>query len=130
MDKDLKTLHDLVRQVLDQTKLTKRRLEEEMGLGHGTLEQLLTGRQDLRIRHLLALARLVRVAPHQFLELGCPEAGAAAEQDLAVWLGRPQEPARQAAAALPEDKVRAIVREEVQRLLGEVFAGRDPQPGE
>jgi len=117
MDKDLKTLHDLVRQVLDQTRLTKRRLEEEIGLGHGTLEQLLAGRQDLRVRHLLALARLLRIAPHQLLQIGCPEATAAAEQDLAVWLGRPQEPARQF-ADLPEDKVRALVRDELQRLLG------------
>jgi len=123
MDKDLKTLHELVRQVVDQTRLTKRRLEEEIGLGHGTLEQLLSGRQDLRVRHLLALARLLRVAPHQFLELGCPEASAAAEHDLAVWLGRPQEPERQI-VALPEDKIRALVRDELQRLLGEVYADR------
>jgi len=38
MDKDLMTLHELVREVLNQTRLTKRRLEEEIGLGHGTLE--------------------------------------------------------------------------------------------
>jgi|SRR6185369_2244617 len=129
MDKELKTLHDLVRQALDRTQWTKRRLEDEIGLGHGTLEQVLSGRQDLKVRHLLAIARLLRVPPQQFLELGCPQAGAAAEQDLAVWLGRPQEPARQG-AGLPEDRIRAIVRDEVQRLLGEAFAGRGQPSGE
>ena len=129
MDSDLKTLHELVRQVLDQTRLTKRRLEEEIGLGHGTLEQLLAGRQDLRVRHLLALARLLRVAPHQLLEIGCPEATAAAEQDLAVWLGRPQEPAKQV-ADLSEATVRALVRDELVRLLGDAFANRDQRSGE
>lgn len=48
------------------------RLEEEVGLAQGTLEQLLAGRQDLRVRHRLALARLLRVPPHRFLELGWP----------------------------------------------------------
>lgn len=117
MDRDLKTLHDLVRQVLDQTRMTKRSLEEEIGLAHGTLEQLLSGRQDLRVRHLLALARLLRVPPHQFLQVGCPEATAAADQDLAVWLGRPSEPAKPA-APIPEDQIRALVRDELRRLLG------------
>jgi transcriptional regulator with XRE-family HTH domain len=127
MDKDLKTLHDLVRQALDRTQLTKRRLEEEIGLGHGTLEQLLSGRQDLKVRHLLVIAGLLRVPPQQFLELGCPQTSAAAEQDLAVWLGLPQEPARQ---GIPEDMIRAIVRDEVQRLLGEALAGRGQPSGE
>jgi transcriptional regulator with XRE-family HTH domain len=129
MDKDLKTLHDLVRQALDRTQLTKRRLEEEIGLGHGTLEQLLSGRQDLKVRHLLAIARLLRVAPQQLLELGCPQAGAAAEQDLAAWLGRSPVPARQG-ATLSEDRIRALVRDEVQRLLGEAFTGRGQPSGE
>jgi transcriptional regulator with XRE-family HTH domain len=117
MDKDLKTLHDLVRQLLDQTRMTKRRLEEEIGLAHGTLEQLLSGRQDLRVRHLLALARLLRIPPHQLLQLGCPEATAAADQDLAVWLGHPPEPAKPI-VPLPEDQIRALVRDEMRRLQG------------
>jgi len=120
MDRDLKSLQETVRQALERTGLPKRRLEEELGVGHGTLEQLVSGRLEIKARHLLALARFLRVPPHQFLELGCPEAEGAADQDLGALLGLPvREASRpEPEPAAPEERIRAIVREELQRLLG------------
>jgi len=115
MDRDLKSLREMVRQAMDRTGLPKRRLEERLGIGHGTLEQLVSGRLEIKARHLLAIARFLRVPPHQLLELGCPEAEGAADQDLGTLLGLP---ARTAASDVPEERIRAIVREELQRLLG------------
>jgi transcriptional regulator with XRE-family HTH domain len=120
MDRDLKSLQETVRQAMDRTGLPKRRLEEELGIGHGTLEQLVSGRLEIKARHLLAIARFLRVPPHQLLELGCPEAEGAANQDLGTLLGLPaREAARQEQEpAVPEERIRAIVREELLRLLG------------
>ena len=53
MDRDLKSLQETVRQAMERTGLPKRRLEEELGIGHGTLEQLVSGRLEIKARHLL-----------------------------------------------------------------------------
>jgi hypothetical protein len=116
---DLRQLRGLIREALNQTGMTGRRLEEELEIGHGNLQHLLEGQLELRVRHLLTIARLLKIPPHQLLELGCPEATRTASYDLADVLGRKQLPQRAAkeAAGLSEDRVRSIFREELSRLM-------------
>jgi hypothetical protein len=55
------------------------------------------GYRVLRVRHLLALAGLLRVPPADFLEIGLPEASRAADLRLTQWI----DPVRPRAAAEP-----------------------------
>ena len=112
MADDLRTLRDLFGKALRRSGLTSRRLEEELGIGHGNLSRLLNGGLDIKVRHLLAIARLLQVPPHRFLELGCPESEAAATQDLSDLLGQS---ASQASGR--DEQLRTLIREELARAL-------------
>lgn len=119
MRDDLRTLRDLFGKALRRSGLASRRLEEELGIGHGNLNRLLNGELDIKVRHLLAIARFLKVPPHRFLELGCPEAEAAATHDLSDWLGESALP-----ASGRDEQLRTLIREELARALeGSVLQG-------
>jgi transcriptional regulator with XRE-family HTH domain len=122
-DGDLRTLRALVREALPTYHGAGRALEEALGIGHGNLAHLLEGRLELRVRHLLAIAKMLSVPPHQFLELGCPETTDAAHRDLTDFVSRTLPPQRkvavQAAKAVDLDnRIRRIVREELEARFG------------
>jgi hypothetical protein len=117
-DSDLRTLRALVRAALPTYHGSGRAIEELLGIGHGNLSHLLDGRLELRVRHLLAIAKMLGVPPHQFLELGCPEAIDAARRDLTDFVSMSLPPERKVAmqAKTPEldNRIRKIVREELE----------------
>lgn len=120
---DLCTLRALVREALPTYYGAGRALEEALGIGHGNLSHLLEGRLELRVRHLLAIAKMLGVPPHQFLELGCPETTDAARRDLTDFVSMSLPPERkvamQAAKAVElENRIRKIVREEMEARFG------------
>jgi len=117
-DQDLASLRDLLREAVAGSRLTGREAEAVLGIGHGNLERLLNGTLELRIRHVLALARHLKVSPADFFALGCPEAISAAQHDLAEWVTPPHR--RQTGQApLPRtaDELAALVRSAVQQEL-------------
>src|SRR5262245_8800395 len=89
-DRDLKDLRALLRDAVVASRLSNREMERVLGIGHGTLEKLLDGRQDLRVRHIMALASYLKVSPADFFALGCPQAVRAAEHELSEWLTPPR----------------------------------------
>jgi transcriptional regulator with XRE-family HTH domain len=95
IDKDLDELRRLLREAVEGSRMSPRDLEDALEIGHGNLERLLNGKMDLRVRHLVALARVLKVPPADFLELGCASAAHSAEHRLIEWLG----PARRRAEA-------------------------------
>jgi hypothetical protein len=118
-DSDLSRLRALVRAALPTYHGSGRAIEEMLGIGHGNLSHLLDGRLELRVRHLLAIAKMLGVPPHQFLELGCPEATEAARRDLTDFVAMSLPPERKVAmqaAKTPEldNRIRKIVREELE----------------
>lgn len=120
---DLLTLRALVREALPTYHGAGRAVEEALGIGHGNLSHLLEGRLELRVRHLLAIAKLLGVPPHQFLELGCPETTDAARRDLTDFVAMSLPPERKVAAqaakaAELEKRIRRIVREEMDARFG------------
>lgn len=120
---DLRTLRALVREALPTYHGAGRAVEEALGIGHGNLSHLLDGRLELRVRHLLAIAKMLGVPPHQFLELGCPETTDAARRDLTDFVSMSLPPDRKVAAqaakaAELEKRVRKIVREEMDARFG------------
>jgi len=122
-DSDLLTLRALVREALPTYHGAGRAIENALGIGHGNLAHLLDGRLELRVRHLLAIAKMLGVPPHQFLELGCPETNDAARRDLTDFVSMSLPPERRVAvqaAKVPEldKRIRKIVNEELEARLG------------
>jgi hypothetical protein len=117
MDKDQRQLLGLIRDALSRIPLTGRALEDELGIGHGNLGHLLSGRLDLKFRHVLSIARVLGVPPHRLVELGCPEALSAASRDitdLVAVSGTAAKPTTLSSEQLDE-RIRTIVREELAR---------------
>ena len=115
MSEDLRQLRAVLRQAISASRLSARSIETAMGLGHGNLERILDGRNDLRVRHLLALAKLLKIPPQDFLELGVPQE-AGTKYRLRDWI-KPHE-ARPPNADAPDADLGKLVRDAVQEALG------------
>jgi transcriptional regulator with XRE-family HTH domain len=126
MADDLRQLRSLLRQAIAALRLGRREVETALGIGHGSLERVLDGSMELRVRHLLDLARLLQVPPKDFLEIACPEPPGGAKFRLRDWLG-PREPAP---AATPEKgnptDLTAAIREGVLAEMARNAAPANP----
>ena len=118
-DQDLKELRRLLREAVESSRMYVRDIEAAMGVGHGNLERLLNGTLELRVRHLIAFARLLKIPPSELLELGCPEATRTAQRRLVDWLGPERSQGLAGASRLPAtpeelaEMIRTVVREEL-----------------
>lgn len=119
VDQDLKELRRLLRDAVESSRMYVRDIEAAIGVGHGNLERLLNGTLELRVRHLLAFARLLKIPPAEFLELGCPGATQTAQRRLVDWLGPERSQGLAGASGMPAtseglaELIRAVVREEL-----------------
>lgn len=122
IDKDLTDLRQLLREAVDASRMNNRDIEDALEIGHGNLTRLLNGTLELRVRHLLAFARLLKVPPAELLELGCPDAAQTAQRRLIDWLGPDRRREAQDRPHLPftqeklTELIRAVVREEIGAL--------------
>ncbi|HEY8021330.1 MAG TPA: hypothetical protein VIH93_09520 [Thermoanaerobaculia bacterium] len=100
-----------------------RELETELELRHGGLRRLIFGDLDIRVSHLLGLARVLRVPPSDFLDLGCAVANRTASLRLIDWLGplAKVQRARPRPAGLPASaaELAALIQSEVAKALAE-----------
>lgn len=120
MSEDLRQLRAVLRQAIGACGMSARNIETAMGIGHGALERILDGRNDLRVRHILALARLLKVPPQDFLELGVLQPEAGTKYRLKDWI-MPREMGPPNAAKKPDqpaNDVATLVRDAVQQALG------------
>jgi hypothetical protein len=119
MDKDMKRLLGLVRSACYSWSGNKRDLEGALGIGHGRIEEILDGHPELRVRHLVDLARLLKIRPSDFLRLGYPDDESTAPNQLERWIGEPQPPhARRKPEPLTaehEERIRELIREELAK---------------
>ena len=123
LEEDLRSLRQVLARAVEVSRLQRRDVERTL--------KLLDGSLDLRVEHLTALARLLKVPPGDFLRLGCPQTRAAATYRLTDWLG-PQDPGPQDPDPAPEtpdaykpptpeelvEMIRAVVREELDARKG------------
>lgn len=120
---DMRQLLQVLRDVVRASRLPARELERALGIAHGGLERLLAGETQLRVRHLLAFARVFRVPVADFLELGCPESARTAEFRLADWMrqAEPFKPERSQSAGTPlpstVEELSSLIRAAVQQEL-------------
>lgn len=122
MDKDTKRLLGLVRSACYSWSGNKRDLEGALGIGHGRPEEILDGQPELRVRHLIDLARLLKVWPSDFLRLGYPDDERTAPNHLEGWIGEPKPPSArrkpQSLAPEQEERIRELIREELAKRKG------------
>ncbi len=120
MSEDLRQLRAVLRQAISASRLSARQIETSMGLGHGNLERILDGRNDLRVRHLLALAKLLKIPPQDFLELGVPQPDAGTKYRLKDWIMPPvfSPPNSETTTDAPVADLGKLVRDAVQEALG------------
>jgi transcriptional regulator with XRE-family HTH domain len=60
-------LLELIRERVRRSGRSHRELEREMGLGHGTLGNILRGRTELRLRHIGMLGKVLGFEPAEVL---------------------------------------------------------------
>lgn len=119
MDKDMKRLLEIVRNACERYTGYKRDLESSMSIGHGRLEELLSGTLELRVRHVVGLARLLTVPPSDFLRIAYAGDERTAPRRLEEWLGDPQPKSsrRPSGPIAPEheERFRELIREELAK---------------
>jgi len=120
-DDGLALIRALLRTALAALPMSPHTIEDELGIGHGTLLRLLDGRMELKLRHLLELCQLLKIHPRDVIERGLPNWKAA--HRLEDWLPPDMRRAAQPLALSDEvlQAIRAAVREEVSH------AGRTPR---
>jgi transcriptional regulator with XRE-family HTH domain len=103
-DDEIKKLVDLIEGEVHRSRRSRRDLERALGLSHGYLGHLFSGRTELKVRHILMLAQEVGFDPTALfnLALGRDPAGAAAPP---------------APPPLTEERVREIARETMREEL-------------
>lgn len=122
---DLQSLRQVLARAVQARGLPRRDIERALRLRNGTLGRLLDGSLDLKVEHLTALARLLRIPPGDLLAAGCPQLRAAATHRLADWLGPAGDAAAPAAASSPPtpeeltEMIRAALRQELAGRKGE-----------
>jgi len=114
-DDEQALIRALLRTALAALPMSPHTIEDDLGIGHGTLLRLLDGRMELKLRHLLELCRLLKIHPRDLIERGLPNWKATRRLD--DWLPPDQRRAAQP-LALSEEVQQAIhtaVREEISR---------------
>jgi len=100
---EIKKLVDLIEGEVHRSRRSRRDLERALGLSHGYLGHLFSGRTELKVRHILMLAQEVGFDPTALFNQA---------------LGRdPNAPAVPLPPPISEDRVREIARETIHEEL-------------
>jgi hypothetical protein len=86
MSRQLTPLREVLQRAVAAARLRPKAIEQALALPRGGWEDLAAGRRVLRVRHLLALARLLSIPPEDFLAAGLPEANPTPRRRLADWI--------------------------------------------
>lgn len=137
VDDEVKRATRLLETVMQAAGLTRKELDQRLGAGPGYISQVLTGRMELKYRHIIAILRALDVDPGAFFQSLYPEPRSASSdlgaveellkrlQKLGVGVGnrlRP-EPEPQAAPAIDSRELERLVQNAVRTALAEREAG-------
>jgi hypothetical protein len=114
MSLKLAPLRKVLGRAVAAARLRRKTVEQALDLPSGGWDELTSGRRVLRVRHLLALARLLSVPAEDFLEAGLPELSSPTGLRLANWIEPPRP--RFTSASPPED-LQILIRDSVRREL-------------
>ena len=139
IDDEVRRATKLLETVMQAAGLTRKDLDQRLGAGPGYVSQVLTGRMELKFRHVLSILRALEVEPSIFFQTLYPENRPSTdtvvmEEFLRRFqkLGFGPPPPPQAAPALdPQDLERMIqnaVRAAMSGAGGEPAAPGEPAP--
>jgi len=123
LEDDLRSLRQVLARAVQASGLLRRDVERALRLRNGSLGRLLDGSLDLKVEHLTALARLLRIPPGDLLAAGCPQLRAAATHRLADWIGPVENASAAPSPTLPTpeelaEMIRAAIRQELAARKG------------
>jgi transcriptional regulator with XRE-family HTH domain len=73
IDDEVRRATKLLETVMQASGLTRKDLDQKLGAGPGYVSQVLTGRMELKFRHILAVLRALEVEPSVFFQTLYPE---------------------------------------------------------
>src|SRR5437763_6069541 len=73
IDDEVRRATKLLETVMQASGLTRKDLDLKLGAGPGYVSQVLTGRMELKFRHVLAVLRALEVEPSVFFQTLYPE---------------------------------------------------------
>ena len=73
IDDEVKRATRLLETVMQAAGLTRKDLDQKLGAGPGYVSQVLTGRMELKLRHVIAILRALEVDPAVFFQTLYPE---------------------------------------------------------
>ncbi|HXO18997.1 MAG TPA: hypothetical protein VOA87_03635 [Thermoanaerobaculia bacterium] len=113
-EEEILRLLALLKEAVRRSGRSRRDIERSMGVAHGYLGLLFTRRLELRVRHILMLGRELEFEPAAFFHRAYPIPVHAEPGVLgSLWEAPP------AASGVNPEEIRAIVRQEFERLTRE-----------
>ncbi|MEA2602017.1 MAG: hypothetical protein QOF89_3009 [Acidobacteriota bacterium] len=73
IDDEVRRATKLLETVMQAAGLTRKDLDQKLGAGPGYVSQVLTGRMELKLRHILAILHALEVEPSVFFQTLYPE---------------------------------------------------------
>jgi transcriptional regulator with XRE-family HTH domain len=73
IDDEVRRATKLLETVMQAAGLTRKDLDQKLGAGPGYVSQVLTGRMELKFRHILSVLRALDVEPNVFFQTLYPE---------------------------------------------------------
>jgi len=73
IDDEVRRATKLLETVMQAAGLTRKDLDQRLGAGPGYISQVLTGRMELKFRHVLSILRALEVEPSVFFQTLYPE---------------------------------------------------------
>jgi transcriptional regulator with XRE-family HTH domain len=126
IDDEVRRATKLLETVMQAAGLTRKDLDQKLGAGPGYVSQVLTGRMELKFRHILAILRALEVEPSVFFQTLYPENrpstdAVVMEEFLRRFqrLGFGAQPAAQPASALDTGELEKLIRSAVRAALSE-----------
>lgn len=68
IEEEVRRATKLLETVMQATGLTRKELDQRLGAGSGYVSQVLTGRMELKFRHILAILQALEVDPSVFFQ--------------------------------------------------------------
>jgi transcriptional regulator with XRE-family HTH domain len=122
----------LLETVMQAAGLTRKDLDQRLGAGPGYVSQVLTGRMELKFRHILAVLRALDVEPSLFFQTLYPDARPSTDQAvMEEFLKRFQKigfgaPAPTPPPALDPQELERLIQSAVRTALAERQSPREP----
>jgi len=136
IDDEVRRATKLLETVMQAAGLTRKDLDQRLGAGPGYVSQVLTGRMELKFRHILAILRALDVEPSIFFQTLYPEDRPASdavvmEEFLRRFqkLGFGAQPSPPPSPALDPQELERMIQNAVRAALSGAAPGTGSDPG-